>query len=430
MTLVYARRGGTETGNTDAVLDAEKNLQTGENKFKTEFSGITSLERDLLLIAAAVYATDRTIRRAEREDAPRDLHISVPVVNIGVLQPEIHHIEQILRKLSSDSWTVDLRQIDGVVEKPFVSKPTSGKTLLFSGGLDSLSAAIEFGLQGEQLQLVSHLTHNQPTAAAQEQLVALMSSKLGFSYPHRRFMLTAYSKPPSPQLAFDLESSQRTRSFLFLTLAALCARRAGHAKIVMIAENGQMAIHLPITEGRIGPYSTRTAHPDILRMMEGLFTSVLSMALTIENPYVNRTKAEVVSNVVKHLPEAIPISSSCWKNARLKGGATHCGFCIPCILRRISIEVHRPDVTVYARDLFSENLSSLSGGDDGRRNLVDYALFVQMVLNTPVHDVMMVWPELISPSINTSDTMAMYRRAAVEAQVIFGKYPGLRQLLS
>jgi 7-cyano-7-deazaguanine synthase in queuosine biosynthesis len=430
MTLVYARRGGTDTGNTEAVLDAETNLQTGENKFEAEFRGITSLERDLLLIAASVYATDRTVKRAEREDAPRDLHISVPVVNIGVLQPETHRIEQILRKLSSDSWTLKLRQIDGEVEKSCISKLTSGKTLLFSGGLDSLSAAIELGLQGEQLQLVSHLTHNQPTAAAQEQLAELMSSRLGFSFPHRRFMVTAYSKPPSPQLAFDLESSQRTRSFLFLTLAALCARRAGHTKIVMIAENGQMAIHLPITEGRIGPYSTRTAHPDILRMMEQFLSSVLGLTFCIENPYVNRTKAEVISPVVQHLPEAIPISSSCWKNARLKGGATHCGFCIPCILRRISIEVHRPDETAYARDLFSENLSILSSDDDGRRNLVDYGLFVQMILNTPAHEVMMVWPELISPSIDVASTIAMYRRAAAEAHAIFGKYHGLGQLLS
>lgn len=430
MTLAFARRGGTETGGTDVVLDAEKNLQTGESRFDKEFGEITSLERDLLLIAAVVYATDRAVERAEREDAPRDLQVSIPVVNIGVLQPEIPHIEQILRKLSSDSWRLKLRQIDGVVEKPFVSKTTSGKTLLFSGGLDSLSAAIDLGTQGEHLQLVSHRTHNQPTAAAQDQLVALMSSKLGLSFPYRHFMVTAYSKPPSPQLTFDLESSQRTRSFLFLTLASLCARRVGHEKIVVIAENGQMAIHLPISEGRIGPYSTRTAHPDILRMMEELFSSVLGMALTIVNPFVNKTKAEVVSHVVQRLPDAIPISSSCWKNARLSSGSTHCGFCIPCILRRISIETHRPDETAYARDLFSENLSTLSSNDDGRRNLMDFGLFVQMVLNTPAHEQIMVWPELISPSIVIADTMAMYKRAAAEAQAIFKKYPGLGQLLS
>ena len=57
----------------------------------------------------------------------------------------------------------------------------------------------------------------------------------------------------------NLENSQRTRSFLFLVLGALAARRAGHIEIVYLAENGQMAIHLPLTQGRIGAFSTHTA---------------------------------------------------------------------------------------------------------------------------------------------------------------------------
>jgi hypothetical protein len=72
--------------------------------------------------------------------------------------------------------------------------------------------------------------------------------------PHHRFFVSAKSAPPSPTLKFDSENSQRSRSYLFLTLAALCARRVGHDEVLVIAENGQMAIHLPITQARIGPY--------------------------------------------------------------------------------------------------------------------------------------------------------------------------------
>jgi hypothetical protein len=98
MSLVYARRGGSDTGGTDAVLDSTKNLLTGESKFESEYGSLTSLESDLLLLAAAVYSTDRCMKRGERENSPRDIQLSVPVVNIGVLQPEIHRIEQIPAK--------------------------------------------------------------------------------------------------------------------------------------------------------------------------------------------------------------------------------------------------------------------------------------------------------------------------------------------
>lgn len=371
------------------------------------------------------------MKRGERENSPRDIQLSVPAVNIGVLQPEIHRIEQILRKLSSDSWTVMLRQVNGTVERPNEQNTTSGKTLLFSGGLDSLAAAIDLGLAGDHLQLVSHITHNQPTSAAQEELVEMMGSTLKLSFPHRRFLVSAKSTNPSPNLTFDAESSQRTRSFLFLTLAALCARRVGHQNIVVIAENGQMAVHLPATEGRIGPFSTRTAHPEILQLMEQFLSSVLGISIKIENPYLNRTKAEVILPVIQRLPAAVPLAVSCWKNARLSAGATHCGFCIPCIIRRIAIETHITDTTAYARDLFGENLSIASvDDDDGRRNLIDYGLFARTILNTPSSEVSITWPELISPCISVADTMAMYIRAATEAHTVFAKYSGLGPLLT
>ena len=94
------------------------------------------------------------MKRGERENSPRDIQLSVPVVNIGVLQPEIHRIEQILRKLSSDSWTVMLRQVNGMVEKPISRVPLPGKPYCFRG-LDWLRQLSTSDLPERQLQLVS-----------------------------------------------------------------------------------------------------------------------------------------------------------------------------------------------------------------------------------------------------------------------------------
>ena len=59
MTQVFVRHGGTQTNGCSVVLEPGANLQTGESKFKTLFGGITTLEADLLLIAATIFAVDR-----------------------------------------------------------------------------------------------------------------------------------------------------------------------------------------------------------------------------------------------------------------------------------------------------------------------------------------------------------------------------------
>jgi 7-cyano-7-deazaguanine synthase in queuosine biosynthesis len=429
MTSVFVRRGGNETGGCQVLLDSSKNLLTGEQRFQKEFGSITTLEADLLLLAASIYAVDRCSKRGDREECPRDLEVNVPVINAGVLQPLVSQIELVLRKLSSDSWQIHVRQEAGTPEKQTKAKSEPGKTLLFSGGLDSLAAAIEFGKPIPDLHLVSHVTHNQATASAQKQLVSLLGKKLKMSLPHHRFFVSAKSGPPADTLRFDLESSQRTRSFLFLALGALCARRVGHNEVLVIAENGQMAIHLPITQGRLGPYSTRTAHPEILEMMGELLNTVLGTKLKFVNPYVNETKGEVVRRIYKKLPDSIPVSTSCWKNARLSQAAAHCGACIPCIIRRIAIESCGTDHTAYARDLFSDTFANLSPEDDGRRNLADYSEFIMRIENTDRSEVTVEWPELLTPPVVASKAIEMYKRAAKEARKVFSKYPGLKPLL-
>ena len=67
--------------------------------------------------------------------------------------------------------------------------------------------------------------------------------------------------------------------------------------VVVIAENGQMAIHLPLTTARIGGFSTHTAHPEFVRMMGKLLSTLLDYPIRIENPFLYMTKAEVVAAV-------------------------------------------------------------------------------------------------------------------------------------
>jgi len=421
-----ARRGRGAPGH---VLEVEGNLFTGERHFEEEFETPTTLESDLLRLAAAIFAADRAAPRGQREDICRTFELRVPVTNLARLLPLVPQVENILWLLSNDGWNINLEAAPGTAESEFDAPSPAGKTLLFSGGLDSLAAAVEFGRGPGPLELVSHVTRNTFTSGAQRDLAHLVSEEGGV-VRHRRFFVSSRDGGPTA-LKHAEENSQRTRSFVFLTLGALVGRRTGHHELVYLAENGQMAIHLPLSQGRIGAFSTHTAHPDVLVAMQGFLSAALDVPITIENPYVYRTKREVVEVVATALPRAIPDAHSCWKNARLPAGTTHCGECIPCYVRRVAVEhVMTSDPTRYARDVWTENVRGLPPEDDGRRNLMDLVEFVRRFRDGSGEDLMSEFPELYSANMDAEAVIEMYRRFAFEASEVLGRYPRVAPVLA
>jgi 7-cyano-7-deazaguanine synthase in queuosine biosynthesis len=424
MSQYFIYRDSDDPSQPGIHLRADRDVITGAAQFQNSFGAPTTLELDLLLIAASVFSADRGTPRGEREDFARRLELSIPVVNAGLLQPLAGRIEDVLRLLSNDFWLINLRQADGVIEVvPDVPKQ-EGQVLLFSGGLDSLAAAIEFGNPGP-LALVSHITRARQTRNVQERLAGMLTES-GITIPHYQFFM---SSRDVAGFDHDIESSQRTRSFLFLILAGMAARRLGRRELLMIAENGQMAIHLPLSTARIGAFSTHTAHPDVLDAMQGIISTALSGDYTISNPYVSCTKAEVVERVWTAMQNAVPVSNSCWRNARLPEGVTHCGECVPCMVRRVAIETHGEDLTSYGRDAFAQNFSMMGPDDEARRNLADLCEFSRKFETMSDADLIDEWPELYSAKIDQVATIDMYRRAAQQTRAVLSRYPGLAPAL-
>jgi hypothetical protein len=162
--------------------------------------------------------------------------------------------------------------------------------------------------------------------------------------------------------------------------------------------------------------------------MGRMFQNVLRADLAIENPYVHRTKAEVVEVISRSHRALVPIANSCWRNARLTKG-THCGACVPCYTRRIAIETQGTDETAYARDVWRENVAGLSESDDGRRNLVDVLEFITRINELSPAEIMNEWPELYTRDLSAPDVIAMYKRFAGEALRVFSRYPLVQALL-
>jgi 7-cyano-7-deazaguanine synthase in queuosine biosynthesis len=426
MPNVYVGSVNQAPRNADVVLGPEGDLFTGSKDFEQHFGTPTSVESDLLRIASSVFAADRAVKRGERELFARRFELSVPIVNIGRLEPLREALERALRFLSRDDWRIVYRHIAGQPEDDQPIECGQGTTLLLSGGLDSLAAAIELGRERRSAQLVSHITRNTVARNAQREIVRILAAS-GFQMPHYQFFVSSQDHARNP--THDEESSQRTRSFLFLVLAALAARRSRHSKVVWLAENGHMAIHLPLVPARVGAFSTHTANPEFISAMEGLLQGVLSAAISIENPFVYRTKAEIVALIRAVVPAAIGVTVSCWRSPRTGLQAAHCGGCIPCFIRRIAIEYQGTDATNYASDPWNQRLEDQPGDEVGRRNLVDLGIFVQEVERATDDEMMHQWPELFAPRTDAAEAIAMYRRFVGEARTVLARYPSIAAVL-
>lgn len=409
-----------------------KNLRIGVRDFERVLPSATSMEVDVLTVAAAVYACDLAFKRGEREKFTRDISLTLPVVNLHAFERVKEDLQYLLYVLSNDCWNISFTAAAGQPESLVQRPTTAGRCLLFSGGLDSLSAALElpdtFGFAN--VLLCSHQTANPITKASQDGLADHLRNHFGLD-PNRLVIRTGGRSSsawgfPSDK---DREDTQRTRSFMFSTIAALAARRKGIGKIVTVAENGQMAIHLPLSAARIGAFSTHTAHPEFLHIVGKFFSDLLSYAIEFENPFVYKTKAEVVKRVVTEHPDWVPVSVSCWRGSRLGGGVNHCGQCVPCLVRRISLEANGLKLSEYEQDIFNRDVARLPADHDGKRNLVELLEFVHRFSSENEGAIEHSFPELINQHIDSGKVIAMYKRFAKEASQIIAQYPGVAKLL-
>src|SRR5207302_3656639 len=90
------------------------------------------------------------------------------------------------------------------------------------------------------------------------------------------------------------EYTQRSRSFLYACMAFAVARVFGLSRI-RFYENGPVSLNLPISEQVVGARATRTTHPRMLHGFGELFSLLIQETFAVENPFLWRTRAEVVN---------------------------------------------------------------------------------------------------------------------------------------
>ena len=311
---------------------------------------------DLAILAACVTAGDTRISRtADSQDSwTREIDLYVPVQNVALWTSVSGLIGTILTFLTGDRWHVFFRYrhhnyANLATTHRTLEKPECSAICLFSGGLDSFVGAVDLLETGRRTVFVSH--YWDLSTSSQKQCVQRIGATYGNLQPvHVRARVGFESSDFGHEMA--TEPTTRGRSFLFFALATLAASGLDGIPTIYVPENGLISLNVPLDPLRVGAWSTRTTHPYYMARWQDLLRQ-LNIAAWFENPYRFRTKGEMLSHcrnaqmVNRCVAETISCSSIA--KARWQGlPPGHCGFCVPCLIRRAAIlSAFQTDPTTY-----------------------------------------------------------------------------------
>jgi 7-cyano-7-deazaguanine synthase in queuosine biosynthesis len=307
--------------------------------------------QDLLMIARAVYLADRKALRKHAEDGwTRTIRLSVPLWepdpwNNTKARALLHDV---LTTLTGDRW--DLRLRPGGHGHPrqrqLWSDVQATEVALLSGGLDSTAFAAWLANQSHgQVQFV--MFYEPTTKRRQAEIVKHISALWGSDFCWYQLSQSVQGHGSA------LDRSSRSRGLLYMATAVYAAAALG-ARTVLVPENGQLAVNLPLSPSRVGACSTRSVHPRTLNLLNSLIAH-LDGGISVINPLSDQTKGEVCLRG-RHAglaSEALFHTVSC-SHPPIKRRAHapyHCGYCYPCLVRRSGLwHALGNDSTQYLHD--------------------------------------------------------------------------------
>ncbi|MBI5847230.1 MAG: hypothetical protein HZB31_04655 [Nitrospirae bacterium] len=313
---------------------------------------------DLLIVAAHVHAADTRISRTEQsqDSWTREIRVVVPVSDPGLWQVATPTLTRILEFLTGDRWTVGFRRRpDRFVSITAVPATLLSSTFdsisLFSGGLDSLISAVDILESGHSPLLISHAGDGATSDAQNTLFGKLKQHYSALSFDRLRVWM-AFQNGLVRNVSS--ENTTRGRSFLFFALGVFACTGLGSKFVLRVPENGLIALNVPLDPLRLGSNSTRTTHPFYMARWNNLLVE-LGIDGRVENPYWDKTKGEMVAACANGplLETLVADSLSCSSpsKGRWKGhGIEHCGYCLPCLIRRAALDAawgHGRDSTVY-----------------------------------------------------------------------------------
>lgn len=326
---------------------------------------------DLLVLAAHVHAADTRISRAEQsqDSWTREMRLVVPVSDPARWNGAVPTLKKALDFLTGDRWTIGFRarpaRFAAIAQAapPTLITPPFDSLSLFSGGLDSLIGAIDLLEGGATPLLVSHFGEGATSDAQGKLFAGLKKHYSRSSFERLRVGMTFDDGLVE---GVGSENSTRGRSFLFFALGVFAGTGLGRRFTLRVPENGLIALNVPLDPLRLGSNSTRTTHPYYMARWNDLLAA-LGIDGEVRNPYWDKTKGEMAAAcrepaLLKELA-ADSLSCSSPTKGRWQGlGIEHCGYCLPCLIRRASLMAAwgaGHDATTYTvQDLHAQPLDT------------------------------------------------------------------------
>lgn len=332
------------------------------NLFKEEqLFNPTNESLDFLYTTFYIYLTDILLPREKTaiDNWSRDIKLKIPVSNPSLLNKNKEILIDALNFLTGDIWEFEFYQLDidyFKVDSFDVNSFEVEHICLLSGGLDSLIGAINLIKEEKNILFISHYGNK----AARQDYQRKIFDKL--EKENENIYLSQFHVKPGgaffrhynnqkEKWENDYDINQRARSILFLGFQIFNAINFNLSKVI-VPENGLISINLPLNESRSTSNSTKTTHPYFFGKLEDFMNS-LGIQIKIDNPYKFCTKGEMLDKCEDKLlmETLLEDTISCSHNAHnvswTRRDSLNCGYCIPCIIRRASINHYNSNLDVY-----------------------------------------------------------------------------------
>ena len=292
-------------GKKDYFIDLEcRDEQTNRNVDISYFDPfpdnlLNPRMKDLREIAAYVFSANVKICR----DFPRPVypaaparsfrfHINVRDYDFWSQQDNKDLLEELFFFMSGDdNYRFNFYKMPpgAKLEKGPVWNPHSEEHLitLFSGGLDSVAGLIELlETTRKKIILVSHQAGLPEIALRQNKLFSIISDLYPGRCGHFRFQCDV------PNIHFD-DKTIGTRGFLYITEAFIRARVFNQDNLYVF-ENGISSLGFDKVFSSAINSAGRQYHPKTLGLLGILFSRITEKEFTIKQPFLFRTKAQVI----------------------------------------------------------------------------------------------------------------------------------------